>query len=196
MRYLITMCCFFSVAMLHAAEPDWLNDGRFQWTPSGPLVSPEVRPDDRCFSAKDPTVVFYEGKFHVFATIRSENRTHQIEYLTFSNWQDAGNAKRQVLKMPPGHFCAPQVFYFTPHKKWYLICQASDPSWKEKWDVEYGAAFSTTETTKFFLFSYSASSALKNNLGRLFWRDSLHTDHTDGVDFGIASDFIVTQHDQ
>ena len=145
MRYLITMCCFFSVAMLHAAEPDWLNDGRFQWTSSGPLVSPEVRPDDPCFSVKDPTVVFYAGKFHVFATIRSENRTHQIEYLTFSNWQDAGNAKRQVLKMHPGHFCAPQVFYFTPHKKWYLICQASDPSWKDKWGAEYGAAFSTTD---------------------------------------------------
>ena len=147
MRFLLTLCFFFSVAMLHAAGPDWLNDGRFQWKSSGQLVAPEDHPDDPCFSVKDPTVVYHSGKYHVFVTIRSEKRTHQIEYRTFADWKDAAKAERHVLKMHPGYFCAPQVFYFTPHKKWYLICQASDPAWAEENGNEhgYGAAFATTD---------------------------------------------------
>jgi hypothetical protein len=42
-----------------AAVPEWLNDGRLQWKSSPPLVMPENRPDDPCFSVKDPTIVFY-----------------------------------------------------------------------------------------------------------------------------------------
>ena len=113
MKYLITLCCLFSMTILPAAGQEWLSDGRMQWKSSGPLVAPEVRPDDPCYSVKDPTVVFYGGKFHVFATIRSEKRTHQIEYLAFADWNDAGKAERHVLNMQSGYFCAPQVFYFT-----------------------------------------------------------------------------------
>jgi hypothetical protein len=66
----------------------------------------------------------------LFCTIRSVKRSHQIEYLSFADWKDANVAKRHVLKITHGYFCAPQVFYFTPHRKWYLIYQASDPTRK------------------------------------------------------------------
>ena len=147
MRLLLTLCCILSVATLQAAEPEWLNDGKFQWKSSGPLVAPEQRAGDTLFSVKDPTVVFHGGKYHVFVTIRGEQRSHQIEYIAFADWKDAAKAERHILKMHPGYFCAPQVFYFTPHKKWYLICQASDPSWAEQNGNEhgYGAAFATTD---------------------------------------------------
>jgi len=114
--------------------------GRFRWKISEPLVAPAERPDDPCYSMKDPTVVFHQGRWHLFCTIRSQKRSHQIEYLSFADWKDANAAPRHLLKMHDGFFCAPQVFYFAPHKKWYLICQASDKSWKP----EYGAAYSTT----------------------------------------------------
>jgi hypothetical protein len=61
-------------------------------------------------------------------------------YLRFANWEDANTAERHVLPLHEGFFCAPQVFYYAPHEKWYLVCQASDPSWTP----EYQAAYSTT----------------------------------------------------
>jgi len=50
-------------------------------------------------------------------------------------------AEQRVLTCHPGYFCAPQVFYFTPHARWYLICQAADDSWQPR----YQPAFSTTD---------------------------------------------------
>ena len=130
-----------SLTLAHAAaEPDWLKTGKFKWLSSEELVHPAQRPDDPCVSFKDPSIVFHNGKWHLFGTIRSKIRTHQVEYLSFTGWNDADRAPRHVLKMHPGYFCAPQVFYFTPHKKWYLICQASDPSWSPN----YQPAFSTS----------------------------------------------------
>ncbi len=119
---------------------DDLLAGRFQWKISEPLVAPADRPEDPCYSVKDPSVVFHQGQWHLFCTIRSQKRSHQVEYLTFVDWKDAGAARRHLLRPSDGFFCAPQVFYFAPHKKWYMICQASDESWQPK----YGAAYSTT----------------------------------------------------
>lgn len=141
-----------SIAILAMARVCWaeqpqavqsianLLSGRFQWRISQPLMAPVERPEDPCFSVKDPSVVFYQGRWHLFCTIRSQKRSHQIEYLSFVDWQEASAAPRRVLKMHDGYFCAPQVFYFTPQQKWYLICQASDKSWQPN----YQAAFSTT----------------------------------------------------
>lgn len=104
-----------------------LRAGRFRWQSSGPLLAPATRPEDPCFSVKDPTVVRQGGRWHVFCTIRSKKRTHQIEYFSFADWKHTAQAERHILKLTDGYFCAPQVFYFTPHKKWYLIYQVSEP---------------------------------------------------------------------
>lgn len=116
------------------------REGRWRWRLGPPLVAPVQRPEDPCFSVKDPSVVYYGGRWHLFCTIRSTKRTHQIEYLSFTDWAHANAAPRHVLTMHPGYFCAPQVFFFEPHRKWYLICQASDPAW----EPDYGAAYATT----------------------------------------------------
>jgi len=105
-------------------------EGRFQWTAGPPLVAPAQRPDDTCYSVKDPSVVQYNGRWHVFCTIRGKNRSHQVEYLSFADWQEAGSAKREILRLTDEYFCAPQVFYFTPQKKWYMILQVIDKSRK------------------------------------------------------------------
>jgi hypothetical protein len=108
-----------------ATAPFQTNE--FRWIVGAPVLGPAERRSDPCFSVKDPTVVRYNDRWHLFCTIRSQKRSHQIEYLTFADWSQADQAKRHVLKITDGYFCAPQVFYFTPQKKWYLICQASDP---------------------------------------------------------------------
>ncbi|MGC8885954.1 MAG: non-reducing end alpha-L-arabinofuranosidase family hydrolase [Verrucomicrobiia bacterium] len=112
----------------------------FKWKISPPLLSPAVRTNDPCYSVKDPSVVYYNGRWHLFCTIRSQKRTHQIEYLSFEKWESANTSRRYILQLTDGYFCAPQVFYFTPHKKWYLIYQVIDPSRKPSLQP----AFSTT----------------------------------------------------
>lgn len=135
-----------------ALPPAWEDDedppairdllaGRFAWTTGAPLVSPADRPEDPCRGIKDPSIVQFDGKWHLFCTIRSEKRSHQIEYLSFTDWKDADKAPRHILKISDSYFCAPQVFYFEPHKKWYLIYQIEDLSRKP--DTQ--PAFSTND---------------------------------------------------
>lgn len=114
-----------------AEPPRALDDflaGRFRWTVSAPLIAPANRPEDPCYGVKDPTVVFHQGRWHVFSTIRSQKRARQIEYVSFADWKDADKAPRHVLSLSKKDFCAPQVFYFSPQKKWYLIYQEIDNS--------------------------------------------------------------------
>ncbi len=102
--------------------------GRFNWMVSSPLISPVNRPADPCHAVKDPTIVRYKDRWHLFCSIRSQKRSHQIEYISFDDWKDANVAERHVLTFSDEYFCAPQVFYFTPHKQWYLIHQVIDKS--------------------------------------------------------------------
>jgi len=104
--------------------------GRFNWTVSPPLVEPLQREGEQIYSVKDPTIVRYKDRWHLFCTIRGRQRSHQIEYLCFDDWQNIGKAQRYILKLSDEYFCAPQVFYFTPHKSWYLIYQVIDKTRK------------------------------------------------------------------
>ncbi|NPV47273.1 MAG: hypothetical protein HPY69_09960 [Armatimonadetes bacterium] len=115
--------------------------GRFAWQMSPPLLGPVSTEGDTRYSVKDPSVVFDGQRWHVFCTVRGKERSHRIEHIAFADWEHTAQATRQMLTMHGGFFCAPQVFYFTPHRKWYLICQASSPDWSP----EYGAAFATTD---------------------------------------------------
>lgn len=147
-----------AVAWSNAADEssDPFQTGRFSWTASEPLLSPANRPEDPCYSVKDPSVVRFDSRWHLFCTIRSQKRTHQIEYVSFDDWKSASAAPRHLLTVTNGYFCAPQVFYFEPHRKWYLIYQASDRARK----VALQPAFSTSTnlaeprswTTPLFLY--------------------------------------------
>lgn len=113
----------------------------FAWTTGAALVAPQAVDGDQKYSIKDPSVVFADGKWRLFCTVRGRDRSHGVVYLEFEDWDQAGAAPQRMLTMHAGFFCAPQVFYFRPHGKWYLVCQASDPSWSP----EYQPAFSTTD---------------------------------------------------
>jgi hypothetical protein len=115
---------------------------RFHWTTGVPVLRPAPAGGEDWHAVKDPSIVRHDGKWHLFVTVRGTKRSHAIVSLSFADWKDADKAERHVLSCHPGYFCAPQVFYFTPHKRWYLICQASDPSWQPN----YQPAFATTET--------------------------------------------------
>jgi hypothetical protein len=114
--------------------------GRFQWKATPPLLAPLDRPDDSFYSVKDPSVVFHNGRWHVFCTIRGQKRSHQIEYFSLVDWSEPAKAKREILKLSDEYFCAPQVFYFTPHKQWYMILQVVDKSRKPALQPAYATS--------------------------------------------------------
>jgi hypothetical protein len=123
------------------AESDPMLTGQFNWTVGAPVVSPANRPSDPCHAIKDPSVVYYRGRWHLFCTIRSQKKTHQLEYLSFVDFKNASKAERHVLQLSGEYVAAPQVFYFSRHRRWYLIYQVVDKTRKPALQP----AYSTTD---------------------------------------------------
>jgi len=111
-----------------------------QWEYTAPLIAPEKRDREPSRAQKDPTIVFHDGRWHVFMTVKLPDRT-AIEYCSFDRWENADASKRTLLNLSDSkYFGAPQVFFFEPHKKWYLIYQLGVPGGNKMW-----VAHSTTE---------------------------------------------------
>jgi len=146
---LILIVCFFILSSLififslscDSPGENSLRSGDFTWKTGQPVAAPVNTPGDSVYSIKDPSIVRYKDKYHLFCTIRGQKRSHAVIYLSFIDWEVAQSATQYVLPMHAGYYCASQVFYFTPHKKWYMICQAAD----DGWNPNYQPAFSTTD---------------------------------------------------
>ena len=109
------------------------------WDYSAPLIAPEDRDENRSHAQKDPTLVFHKGKWHVFMTVKLKGRS-AIEYCSFKDWEQANNSKRTILDISDSnYYCAPQVFFYRPHRLWYLVYQMGVPGQKFMW-----VAYSTT----------------------------------------------------
>lgn len=110
-----------------------------RWQYSAPLIAPERRSDEPSRAQKDPTVVYHDGRWHVFMTVKLPGRS-AIEHCSFRNWEDADRSARTILSISDSeYYCAPQVFYFAPHQKWYLVYQMGVPGRSKMW-----VAYSTT----------------------------------------------------
>lgn len=119
-----------------------LVTGRFAWRATGPLidVGPGRDAADPHLAIKDPTFVFHEGRWHLFATLRMKSGKVDITYLSFADWAQANLAPRHVLGLHDQYYCAPQVFWFSPHRRWYLVYQLADTNRTPS----FGPCFSTT----------------------------------------------------
>lgn len=124
------------------AVKQWREKG-FSWTTSAPSlgVGPGENAPDPHVSIKDPSFILHEGVWHLFATVRMKSGRVDMEYLNFKDWDQAENAERHILNLHNQYNCAPQVFYFTPQKKWYLVYQRADTNSA----LKFGPCFSTTE---------------------------------------------------
>ena len=70
--------------------------GRLRWRVGAPLVAPVQSLADTYHSVKDPSVVFHDGRWHLFCSVRGQNRSHQIEYLSFADWADTAAGHREM----------------------------------------------------------------------------------------------------
>ncbi len=141
----------------------------FSWSSSGILVSPKPDGSHSVAGVKDPSVVYAEGKWHVFASTAS-SAGYNLQYTSFSDWSQAASATPYYLDrsaIGTGYRAAPQVFWFAPQKLWYLVYQTGA-----------GGSYSTTST----ISDPSSWSAPKNfyssqpqiitdNIGSGYWVD-------------------------
>jgi endo-1,4-beta-xylanase len=82
---------------------------------------------------KDPTIVYYNGKWQVYASTVNTSGQYSMVYLNFADFSEAANAPQYFLSSNPAfgnnYHCAPQLFYFRPQNKWYLIYQSGPPQY-------------------------------------------------------------------
>ena len=84
-------------------------------------------------AVKDPSVVFYEGRWHVFYTARGKGK-YTTGYVTAESFNRLQSAPRHELKQIRGqksrYACAPQVFFFQPQGLWYMVYQTKDSNYQ------------------------------------------------------------------
>lgn len=119
-----------------------LETGAFSWQASSPVLEPDRTGPDPQIALKDPTIVRFGDRWHLFCTVRQESGKVDIAYLNFADWSEAPQAKRHLLGLHDQYYCAPQVFYYRPHARWYLLYQMADDRQKPS----FGPAWSSTET--------------------------------------------------
>ncbi|HTM92685.1 MAG TPA: non-reducing end alpha-L-arabinofuranosidase family hydrolase [Flavisolibacter sp.] len=138
-------------------------------------ANPTWKLDAKCFtegatgsfddlSVKDPSIVYFGGKYHLFYTVRSKTVSGwQMGYASASQIADLNTAPRTYMSALNGgsYFCAPQVFWFSSKNKWYLIYQSG-----------LGATFST-------------NTDINNPSG---WSAGASMGFGDGIDFWCISD--------
>ena len=118
-------------------RPSHTTDAPFvvprMWEYGAPLIAPEVRDSNPSRAQKDPSVVFHGGEWHVFMTVKLTGKS-AIEYCSFRRWEEAQASPRTILTVSDSdYYCAPQVLFFRPHKKWYLVYQVGVPGADKMW---------------------------------------------------------------
>jgi hypothetical protein len=120
-------------AVVRADASELPFDTPLQWKSSSVLVSPVSDEKHTIVSVKDPTIVRYNGLWHIYATAYSTSaKTWSMVYLNFKDWSEAPKAKLHYIDVNPnltGYHCAPHLFYFRPHQKWYLVFQSQQPQY-------------------------------------------------------------------
>jgi hypothetical protein len=142
---------------IHAPIPNTLPGllGKpIKWVSTDILVAPKNDPTHFLYSIKDPTIFRYHDKWEIYATAymvsgpaaaallnpgtnppsQSQRRGGgwSMIHTSFGDWKNAPGAKLFYMDTKPGfggYKCAPEVFYFTPQKKWYYTFQTQPPAY-------------------------------------------------------------------
>jgi hypothetical protein len=147
------------VPEIHAPVPNTLPGllGKpIKWVSTGILVAPQNDATHFLYSIKDPTIFRYNDKWEIYATAymvsgpaaaallnpgtnqpaqgqrRGGGGGWSMIHTSFADWKDAPNAKLFYMDTKPGfggYKCAPEMFYFTPQKKWYFTFQTQPPAY-------------------------------------------------------------------
>jgi hypothetical protein len=120
----------------HAKDP--MLKPPFNWISTAPLIRIHPHAQRQMVSIKDPSIVRFNDRWHLFATYATHDGAWGMLYTSFADWNEAAAAPQHHLQDTPnlgGYHCAPQVFYFTPHKLWYLVYQSQHPTYSTNADL-------------------------------------------------------------
>ncbi|MGW7689765.1 non-reducing end alpha-L-arabinofuranosidase family hydrolase [Streptomyces asiaticus] len=153
-----------------ATSPAWAAalPSAFSWSSSGVLMSPKPDSTHNIAGLKDPSVVYYNGKYHVFASVANSSG-YGLVYLSFSDWSQANSATHHYLDrgaIGTGYRAAPQVFYFAPQKTWYLVYQTGNASYSTNTDISNPNGWSAPRN-----FYSSMPDIIRQNIGSGYWVD-------------------------
>jgi endo-1,4-beta-xylanase len=121
-----------------AAPPSCGVPTSFAWNSSGVLLSPVSDATHSLTAIKDPSVVYFDNKWHVFASSVNSAGAYSVVYMSFPDWDHTADATFDYLDTASGlsgYKAAPQVFYFAPQNKWYLVYQTGPPSYSTNDDI-------------------------------------------------------------
>ncbi|MFE3601777.1 non-reducing end alpha-L-arabinofuranosidase family hydrolase [Streptomyces sp. NPDC059142] len=150
-----------------AANPAALP-GSFSWSSSGALIAPKPDSTHNIAGIKDPSVVYYNGKYHVFASAASASG-YNLVYLSFTDWSQAGSATHHYLDrsaIGAGYRAAPQVFYYAPQGLWYLVYQTGNASFSTNPDISNPNGWSAPRN-----FYSAMPDIIRQNIGNGYWVD-------------------------
>jgi endo-1,4-beta-xylanase len=102
----------------------------FAWTSTAPIIVPKSDAKHDLVAVKDPTVVRYHDRWHVYASSVARGGIYGMVYTSFADWSEAPKADLYYMDNTPGfntYVAAPQLFYFAPKNQWYLIFQSGPP---------------------------------------------------------------------
>jgi len=106
-----------------------------RWTVSEPILEAGMPGSFDEISVKDPTIVFFNGKYHLFYTSKATYETRDrlphlskngsgLGYVSAGTLGELKNSKRYDLgSITESVIVAPQVFFFEPHQLWYMVAQ-------------------------------------------------------------------------
>jgi hypothetical protein len=157
-----------SASTLVSRKPAAKLPSSFKWTSTGPLIVP--KDDDRKLAGiKDPTVVEVDGTFHVFAST-AKLEGYNMVYLNFTDFDKAGDAEFYYLDQAPfgeGYRAAPQVFYFEPHKLWYLVYQNDNAAYSTNPDISDPSLWTAPKV----FYPDGMPPIIRENIGNGYWVD-------------------------
>lgn len=110
----------------------------FKWSSTGPILGPISDATHDLVAVKDPSVVFYNGEWHVFVSTVAVGGIYGFAYLNFADFHSTSAPFFYYLDKNPalaGYHAAPQIFYFRPQSQWYLIFQSGQPQYSTNTDV-------------------------------------------------------------
>lgn len=117
----------------------------YAWTSTSAIIEPP----EGVLAVKDPSVLYDNGSWHVYATTKTDvDNDWSMVYLNFADWSDAGSAPKtmvaEVNANLDGYKTSPQFFYFEPQGLWYLIYQKPEPAYSTTDDPGDVASWSAT----------------------------------------------------
>ncbi|KAF9534057.1 putative alpha-L-arabinofuranosidase precursor [Crepidotus variabilis] len=139
----------------------------FKWSSSGPLIGPKSDSYNLA-GIKDPSVVYYNGKYHVFAST-AKSAGYNLVYISFTDFAQANSATFSYLDKAPlgaGYRAAPQVFYFAPKSTWYLVYQNGNAAYSTNSDISNASGWTAPKT-----FYSGTPATITKNIGSGYWVD-------------------------